>query len=74
MQVRGIVFIVCNFARGLFCRYYHRGNPYLIIGPLKVEEAYLDPRIVIFHDVIFDDEIATLKVNYFLIETLDLIF
>lgn len=33
-----------------------------MVGPLKEEEAYLSPRIVLFHDVIFDDEIATLKV------------
>jgi len=33
----------------------------LILGPLKEEEAYLDPKIVIYHDVLYDNEIETLK-------------
>ncbi|KAI4458946.1 prolyl 4-hydroxylase alpha subunit [Holotrichia oblita] len=45
----------------LKCRYVHNGNPFLKIAPFKVEEAYLDPQILIFHDVMADHEIATIK-------------
>ncbi|KAI4458952.1 prolyl 4-hydroxylase alpha subunit [Holotrichia oblita] len=45
----------------LKCRYMHNGNPFLKIAPFKVEEAYLDPQILIFHDVMADHEIATIK-------------
>ncbi|XP_015115772.1 prolyl 4-hydroxylase subunit alpha-1 [Diachasma alloeum] len=45
----------------LKCRYVDRGIPFLKIAPFKEEEAYLDPRIVIYHDVIYDDEIETIK-------------
>ncbi|KAI4458942.1 prolyl 4-hydroxylase alpha subunit [Holotrichia oblita] len=45
----------------LKCRYTDNGNPFLKIAPFKVEEAYLDPKILIFHDVMADNEIATIK-------------
>lgn len=45
----------------LRCSYFDNGNPYLRIGPVKVEEAYPKPRILVFHDVIYDDEIAVIK-------------
>ncbi|XP_063988098.1 prolyl 4-hydroxylase subunit alpha-1 [Diachasmimorpha longicaudata] len=45
----------------LKCRYVDRGVPFLKIAPFKEEEAYLNPRIVIYHDVIYDDEIETIK-------------
>ena len=45
----------------LRCRYVHRGEPFLKLQPVKEEEAYLSPRIVVYHDVLFDDEIATIK-------------
>ena len=45
----------------LRCRYVHRGIPYLQLGPVKEEEALLNPRIVVYHDVIFDSEILTIK-------------
>ncbi|KAI4458954.1 prolyl 4-hydroxylase alpha subunit [Holotrichia oblita] len=45
----------------LKCRYTDNGNPFLKIAPFKVEEAYLDPQILIFHDVMADHEIATIK-------------
>ena len=41
----------------LRCRYFDNNNPYLRIGPVKVEEAFLKPRILVFHDVVFDEEI-----------------
>ncbi|XP_050294384.1 prolyl 4-hydroxylase subunit alpha-1 isoform X2 [Anthonomus grandis grandis] len=45
----------------LKCRYITRGNPFLLMAPFKVEEAHLDPDIFIFHDVISDNEIQTIK-------------
>lgn len=45
----------------LKCRYQTNNIAFLKIAPFKVEEAYLDPYIVIFHDVIFDREIDELK-------------
>ncbi|XP_039275487.1 prolyl 4-hydroxylase subunit alpha-2 [Nilaparvata lugens] len=45
----------------LKCRYVHRNVPFLRIGPLKEEEAYLEPRIVLYRDVIYDSEIELLK-------------
>ncbi|KAK9754306.1 2OG-Fe(II) oxygenase superfamily [Popillia japonica] len=45
----------------LKCRYLDNGNPFLKIAPFKVEEAYAKPDILIFHDVMADDEIATIK-------------
>ena len=31
------------------------------VGPVKEEEVYLSPRIVLFHDLITDAEIETIK-------------
>ena len=45
----------------LRCRYITNNVPYLFIQPIKMEEALLKPRIVIYHDVISDDEIDTVK-------------
>lgn len=46
----------------LRCRYFtNNNNPYLILGPIKEEEAYLNPRLVVYHDVISDREIETVK-------------
>lgn len=46
----------------LRCRYTHNNkNPLLLIAPLKEEEAYLSPRIVLYRDVLYDSEIETIK-------------
>jgi prolyl 4-hydroxylase len=45
----------------LRCRYVHKDDPYLRLGPVKEEEASLSPRIVVYHDVIHDSEIATVR-------------
>ncbi|XP_039282537.1 prolyl 4-hydroxylase subunit alpha-2-like [Nilaparvata lugens] len=45
----------------LKCQYVHRNQPFLRIAPLKEEEAYLDPRIVLYRDVIYDGEIDVIK-------------
>ncbi|XP_023317425.1 prolyl 4-hydroxylase subunit alpha-1 isoform X1 [Trichogramma pretiosum] len=61
MLCRGDIKMPLSIQKELRCRYVDRGIPYLKIGPLKEEEAYLEPRIVIYHDVIYDDEIETIK-------------
>ncbi|XP_066993933.1 prolyl 4-hydroxylase subunit alpha-2 [Anabrus simplex] len=45
----------------LKCRYVDMDVPFLKLARLKEEEAYLKPRIVIYHDVIHDSEIETIK-------------
>lgn len=50
-----------NITSKLRCMYVDNGIPHLKFAPFKMEEAYLDPRIVIFHDVIYDSEIEEIK-------------
>lgn len=45
----------------LKCRYVTNKSPFLTIAPLKLEEASLNPYIVIYHDVIYDNEIELIK-------------
>lgn len=45
----------------LKCRYDTDGSPYSKIAPFKLEEASLNPYIVIYHNVISDQEIEVLK-------------
>ncbi|XP_076236001.1 prolyl 4-hydroxylase subunit alpha-1 isoform X4 [Calliopsis andreniformis] len=61
MLCRGEVSITPQIQKNLKCRYVDRGIPFLKIAPFKEEEAYLDPRIVVYHDVIYDEEIETIK-------------
>lgn len=45
----------------LKCRYVTNNLPFLKIAPFKVEEVNLEPPILVFHDVISDDEIEKIK-------------
>jgi prolyl 4-hydroxylase len=45
----------------LRCRYVTNNVPYLYIQPVKMEEAFHKPLIVIYHNVITDDQIETVK-------------
>ena len=46
----------------LRCRYFtNKNHPFLILGPIQEEEAYLNPRLVVYHNVISDSEIETVK-------------
>lgn len=47
--------------RPLRCRYVNNNVPFLRIAPLKLEEAYLDPYIVVYHDAMYDSEIELIK-------------
>ena len=44
-----------------FCRFQHHGDPYLKLGPFKVEEVFNYPFIVLFHDFLKDEESEGLK-------------
>lgn len=45
----------------LKCKYVTNNSYFLKIAPLKLEEAYLKPYIVIYHEVIYDEEIEFVK-------------
>lgn len=45
----------------LKCRYVHHNNPFLFLARLREEEAFLSPRIVLYHNVLADSEIETIK-------------
>lgn len=45
----------------LKCRYVDYENPFLKLAKFKVEEISLEPRILLYYDVISDREIETLK-------------
>lgn len=45
----------------LTCQYVVNNVPFLLIGPMKLEQVSLDPYIVVYHDVTYDSEIEVLK-------------
>ena len=45
----------------LRCRYVTNNVAFFFIQPIKMEEALLKPRIVVYHNVISDEEIDTVK-------------
>ncbi|XP_055353899.1 prolyl 4-hydroxylase subunit alpha-2-like [Paramacrobiotus metropolitanus] len=47
--------------RKLNCFYQTHGDPYLLIQPIKVEKVYIDPEILILHDIILDSQIIRLR-------------
>lgn len=42
----------------LRCKYVTNRSAFLKIAPLKLEEALLDPYVAIYHDIMYDSEIA----------------
>lgn len=52
-----------NFAESkhLMCDYFTNGNPYYLLQPVKREEVFKAPKIVMFHDVVTDKEIEIIK-------------
>ncbi|XP_065202601.1 prolyl 4-hydroxylase subunit alpha-2-like isoform X3 [Planococcus citri] len=61
MLCRRDIQLPLNIKSKLKCRYVHKNNPYLKIAPLKEEEAYLEPRILLYRDVIYPNEIEIVK-------------
>ncbi|OQV15947.1 Prolyl 4-hydroxylase subunit alpha-2 [Hypsibius exemplaris] len=60
MLCRGEKQANASVARHLNC-YYESSHPFLKIQPIKTELLHLDPKIVMFHEVASDKEIATIK-------------
>ncbi|XP_017773011.1 PREDICTED: prolyl 4-hydroxylase subunit alpha-1 [Nicrophorus vespilloides] len=61
---RGEVMTPVEILSQLKCFYHHGDtvrNKFTILAPFKVEEAYTEPRLLIYHDVMSDEEIATVK-------------
>lgn len=58
---RGEVKPAPNQMAPLRCRYVSLDNPFLKLAPLKLEEANLSPYIVIYHNVLSDEEIQTIQ-------------
>ncbi|VEN58775.1 unnamed protein product [Callosobruchus maculatus] len=58
---RGELKLPEDAAAKLKCRYETNNNPYLRIGPFKIEQAHANPDLFIFHDVMSDEEIKTIK-------------
>ena len=58
---RGEEFISVEEKSKLLCQYNFGKHNFLLIGPLKEEEVYLNPRIVIYHDFLTSSEIETIK-------------
>ncbi|XP_051167902.1 prolyl 4-hydroxylase subunit alpha-1-like [Leptopilina boulardi] len=55
------IFLSNDIKKLLKCRYVHHDIPFLKIAPFKEEDIYLEPRVVMFHDVISEEEIDTMK-------------
>ncbi|KAH8315609.1 hypothetical protein KR059_005928, partial [Drosophila kikkawai] len=49
--------------KNLYCRYDFSTTPFLRIAPMKQEIISLDPYIVMHHKVLYNDEIAELKLH-----------
>lgn len=48
--------------RRLFCRFYDNNrHPYYVLGPVKQEDEWDQPRIVRFHDIISEREMEKVK-------------
>ncbi|XP_063822673.1 prolyl 4-hydroxylase subunit alpha-1-like [Ostrinia nubilalis] len=54
---RGEMDIPTEIAKRLHCRYLTENHPFLRLAPIKTEYMYFNPDVVIFHDVMSDDEI-----------------
>ena len=39
----------------------HKGDPYLYLMPLKVEEVGIKPKVHVYHEILNDDEIDLIK-------------
>lgn len=58
---RGEMDIPTEISSKLICRYLTENHPFLKIAPIKMEMMYLNPDIVLFYDVLSDNEIETIK-------------
>merc|ERR1719433_2245024 len=58
---RGEEFVPEAIRSKLVCRYSTGYHPYLLIGPIKEEEVYPQPKIVVYHDIVSDEQIKTIQ-------------
>lgn len=58
---RGEKFISPQKEARLRCKYVTNNAPFLLMQPAKMEEVNMSPYIVVYHDVLTDDEIETIK-------------
>ncbi|CAH1154904.1 unnamed protein product [Phaedon cochleariae] len=58
---RGETQLPAEMSAKLRCRYARNNNPFLLIAPFKLEEMHLKPDLYMFHDVMSDREIETVK-------------
>lgn len=60
--------------RNLTCHYLHYKDPYLRLGPFKVEQKSLAPYITVFHDFMYEKEMEDYRsnVNHRLIRSMHL--
>ncbi|XP_046962797.1 prolyl 4-hydroxylase subunit alpha-1 isoform X6 [Vanessa cardui] len=54
---RGEMEIPREISKRLTCRYLTENHPFLRLAPIKMEYVYLNPDIVVFHEVLNEDEI-----------------
>ncbi|XP_045447269.1 prolyl 4-hydroxylase subunit alpha-1 [Melitaea cinxia] len=53
---RGEMEIPVEVAKRLKCRYLTENHPFLKLAPIKMEYVYVDPDIIVFHEVMTEDE------------------
>ncbi|XP_039751146.1 prolyl 4-hydroxylase subunit alpha-1 isoform X1 [Pararge aegeria] len=58
---RGEMEISKEISKKLFCRYLTENHPFLKLAPVKMEYMYLNPDIMVFHEVLSDLEIEHIK-------------
>ena len=58
---RGEEFVTVEERSKMMCRYNFGKHSFLKIGPLKEEEVFLYPRIVLFHDFLTESEMDTIR-------------
>ncbi|KAI8794049.1 prolyl 4-hydroxylase subunit alpha-1 isoform X1, partial [Biomphalaria glabrata] len=58
---RGETTMPLKNAHLLTCRYVTNNHPLLLIQPIKEETVHLDPWIVVYYNVMSDEEISTIK-------------
>ncbi|KAL4716402.1 hypothetical protein ACJJTC_006764 [Scirpophaga incertulas] len=58
---RGEMDVPSEIAKRLHCKYLFDTHPFLKIAPIKMEYMYFQPDIVVFHQVMSDDEIKFIQ-------------
>ncbi|CAB3248038.1 unnamed protein product [Arctia plantaginis] len=58
---RGDIDLSVQVISRLTCRYVTETHPFLKIAPIKMEMKYLDPEVVLYHELLNDREIELIK-------------